>query len=304
MELRHLRTIAAVAEHRSLTKAADQLYLSQSAVSQQIRRLEEELKVEVFRRTSRSVELTAEGRVILAYAQRVLSEVDGMHNELEEITGLLAGELRIGGVYPTGPYDLFGMLADFRAAHPGVAIHMVEDTQDDLLVALRADELDCAFTALDPDALGDEFAATLIWEDEFVVALPVDHRLCERSRVTFEELAEEDLIAYRENSALRRRLERTMADLGLEPRNAFICTEMGAVRGLASKGLGVAVIPRSVAEQPGEPIELRPIGPEPLTWPVALVWRAERRQSPAGKAFLKVALDYAERTERPGLIAA
>lgn len=304
MELRHLRTIVAVAEHHSLTKAADQLYLTQSAVSQQIRRLENELGVEVFRRTSRSVELTSEGRVILAYAQRVLAEVDGMHSELEEITGLLAGELRIGGVYPTGPYDLFGMLADFRAEYPGVAIHMVEDTQDDLLAALGSDELDCAFTALDPDALGNEYAATLIWEDEFVVALPVDHPLCAKPRVTLEEIAKEDLIAYRENSALRRRLERTMADLGLEPRNAFICTEMGAVRGLASKGLGVAVVPRSVAEQPGEPIELRPIGPDRLTWPVALVWRAERRQSPAGKAFLKVALDYAERTEMPGLIAA
>ena len=81
--------------------------------------------------------------------------------------------------------------------------------------------------------------------------------------MTFEQLAAEDLIAYRENSALRRRLERTMADRGLEPRNAFICTEMAAVRALASKGLGVAVMPRSVAEQPGPPIELRPIGPEP-----------------------------------------
>ena len=75
--------------------------------------------------------------------------------------------------------------------------------------------------------------------------------------MTFEQLAAEDLIAYRENSALRRRLERTMAERGLEPRNAFICTEMGAVRGLASKGLGIAVMPRSVAEQPGPPIELR-----------------------------------------------
>jgi DNA-binding transcriptional LysR family regulator len=79
---------------------------------------------------------------------------------------------------------------------------------------------------------------------------------------------------------------------------------MGAVRGLASKGLGVAVIPRSVAEQPGPPIELRPIGPERLTWPIALVWRASRRQTPAGKAFLKVALDYAERTEPAVLRAA
>jgi DNA-binding transcriptional LysR family regulator len=304
MELRHLRTIAAVARHRSFTKAAEELYLAQSAISQQIRRLESELGVEVFRRTSRSVELTAEGRVILGYAQRVLAEVDGLHSELEELTGLLRGQLRIGGVYPTGPYDLFGMLADFRAAHPGVAIHMVEDTQDDVLAALRADEFDCAFTAINPDTLGNEFAATLLWEEEIVVALPVGHPLCARRQVTFEELAAEDLIAYRENSALRRRLERTMAERGLEPRNAFVCTEMGAVRGLASKGLGVAVIPRSVAEQPGPPIELRPIGPERLTWPVALVWRAARRQTPAGKAFLKVALDYAERTEPPVLRAA
>jgi DNA-binding transcriptional LysR family regulator len=304
MELRHLRTIDAVARHRSFTKAAEELYLAQSAISQQIRRLERELGVEVFRRSSRRVELTAEGRVILGYAQRVLAEVDGLHSELEELTGLLRGQLRIGGVYPTGPYDLFGMLADFRAAHPQVAIHMVEDTQDDLLAALRADELDCAFTALDPDALGNEFAATLLWEEEIVVALPVGHALCAQPSVTFVELAAQDMIAYRDNSALRRRLERAMAEGGLEPRNAFICTEMAAVRGLASKGLGVAVLPRSVAEQLGPPIELRSIGPDRLTWPVSLVWRAARRQSAAGKAFLKVALVYAERTAPPRLRAA
>jgi DNA-binding transcriptional LysR family regulator len=304
MELRHLRTIVAVAEHRSLTKAGEELYLSQSAVSQQIRRLEEELGVTVFRRTSRRVEPTAEGLVILGYAQRVLAEVDGMHRELEELSGLLRGELRIGGVYPTANYDLFGVLAEFRAAHPDVAVRMVEATQDDVLAALRSDEMDCAFAAVDPDKIGDEFAATLLIEEEMVVALPVGHRLCAHRRVTLNELADEDLIAYRDNSALRRRLERAMGERGLEPRNAFVCTDMAAVRGLASKGLGVAVIPRSAAEDPGPPIELRPIGPERLTWPIALVWRIGRSQTAAGKAFMKVALDYAERTERPGLRAA
>jgi DNA-binding transcriptional LysR family regulator len=301
MELRHLRTIAAVARHGSFSKAAEELHLAQSAVSQQIRRLEQELGVEVFRRSSRSVELTAEGGVILEYAHRVLREVDGLHSELGELTGLVRGEVRIGGMYPTGPYDLAEMLAEFRLRHPGVAINMVEDTQDDLLARLQADELDCAFTAVEPDTLGDEYAATLIWEEEFVVALPVDHPLVERAQVTFEQLAGEPLIAYRENSALRRRLERTMADRGLAPNNAFICTEMAAVRALVSKGLGVAVIPRSVAEQEGPPVALRPIGPERFTWPVALVWRAARRQPAAAKAFLAVALELAERTERPAL---
>jgi DNA-binding transcriptional LysR family regulator len=304
MELRHLRTIVAVAEHRSLTRAGEELFLTQSAVSQQVSRLEKELGVEVFRRNSRSVEPTDEGRVILGYAKRVLGELEGMQTELEEISGLLRGQLRIGGVYPTGPFDLFGLMADFRAAHPGVAIHMVEATQDDVLSALSDDELDCAFAAIDPDGLGDEFAATLLWEEEFVVVLPAGHELCRQERVTFEELAAEDLIAYRDNSALRRRLERTMAELGLEPRNAFVCTEMGAVRALASKGLGVAVIPRSSAEEPGPPIELRPIGPARLTWPIALVWRVGRRQTPAGKAFIAGALDYASRGESPRLRAA
>jgi len=301
MELRHLRTIVAVARHGSFSKAADELHLAQSAVSQQVRRLEGELAVEVFRRSSRSVALTAEGEVILAYAQRVLREVDGLHAELGELTGLLRGEVRIGGMYPTGPYDLAEMLAEFRARHPGVAINMVEDTQDDLLARLRADELDCAFTAVEPDSLGDEYAATLIWEEEFVVALPPDHRLALGDHVTFEQLAEEDHIAYRENSALRRRLERTMADRGLKPRNAFICTEMAAVRALVSKGLGLSVIPRTAAEQPGPPIVLLPVGPDAFTWPVALVWRAARRQPAAAKAFLAVALELADQTSRPQL---
>ena len=303
MELRHLRTIAAVARHRSLTKAGDELFLTQSAVSQQVRKLEEELGVEVFHRTSRRVELTAAGRVILAHAQRVLAEVDGLHSELEELTGLLSGQLRIGGVYPTGPYDLFAMLADFRAAHPGVAVHMIEDIQDDTIAALRADDLDCAFIAHDPDAFGEEFDASLLWEDELVVALPPGHPLTASDQVSFEQLACEDLVAYRENSAIRRRLEGKMSERGLEPRNAFICTEMAAVRALTSRGLGIAVMLRSVAEEPGPPIELRPLTTH-LTWPVALAWRSGRRQSPAGKAFLKVALEYAQRPSIPALRAA
>src|SRR3954453_22756062 len=301
MELRHLRTIAAVARHGSFSKAADELYLAQSAVSQQVRRFEEELGVEVFRRNSRSVELTAEGEVVLEYAHRVLREVDGLHSELGELTGLVRGEVRIGGMYPTGPYDLAEILAEFRMRHPGVAINMVEDTQEDVLKRLRTDELDCAFTAVEPDTLGDEYAATLIWEEEFVVALPVDHPLAGDGHVTFDQLAGEDLIAYRENSALRRRLERTMADRGPAPRNAFICPERAAVRALVRKVLGVPVIPRSVAEQEGPPIALRPIGPERFTWPVALVWRAARRQPAAAKAFLAVALERAEQAARPQL---
>jgi DNA-binding transcriptional LysR family regulator len=304
MELRHMRTIVAVARHRSFTKAAAELFLAQSAISQQVSRLEAEIGIQIFRRSSRSVELTEEGKVILDHAKRVLAEVDDLQGQMEALTGVMRGTVRIGGIYPFGPYDLYGVLADYRARYPGVAIHMVEDAVDEVLAMLRSDDLDCAFASVDPDAIRPEFSAALLWEEEFVVAAALDHEFADRPHVTFEELVDQDLIAYRDNSALRRRFEATIGRRGLEPRNAFVCTEMSAVRSLASKGLGVAVMPRSIAEQDGPPVVLRPLRPEPITWPVALVWRADRRQPPAAKAFLALALERAEEPARSVELAA
>jgi len=294
MELRHLRTIVAVARHRSFTKAAEELYLAQSAISQQIRRLEEEIGIQIFRRSSRSVELTAEGKIILEHAYRVLAEVDEMQGEMEALSGGIRGTVRISGIWPFGGYDLYSVLADFRTRYPEVAIHMEEDAVDEVMAKLRADELDLAFASVDPDKIGPDFAATLLWEEEFVIVAARDHEFANRPHVTYEDLIGQDLIAFRDNSALRRRFETTIGRRGIEPRNAFVCTEMTAVRSLASKGLGVAVMPRSKAELDGPPIILRPFRPEPITWPIALVWRTDRRPTPAAKAFLAMALERAE----------
>jgi LysR family transcriptional regulator, transcription activator of glutamate synthase operon len=294
MEFRHLRTIDAVARHCSFTKAAEELFLAQSAISQQISRLEAEIGIQIFRRSSRSVELTEEGKVILEHARRVLAEVDDMQGQMEALTGVMRGTVRIGGIYPFGPYDLYGVLADYHERYPGVAIHMVEDTQDAMLTMLRSDELDCAFASVDPDTIGSEFAGTLLWEEEFVVIASPDHEFAARRDVTWDDVIEEDLIAYRENSALRRRFETTIGRRGMEPRNAFVCTEMSAVRALAATGLGIAVLPRSIAELPGPDVVLRPFRPDPVTWPIALVWRTDRRHPPAAKAFLALALERAE----------
>ena len=292
MEFRHLRTIVAVAHHRSFTKAAEELYLAQSAISQQIRRLEEELGIQVFRRSSRSVELTEEGEVILGHAQRVLAEVDDMQSEMEELTGVMRGTVRIGGVWPSGP-TTSSACSPTSGGPSRRAVHMVEDTQEEVLAKLRADELDCAFTAVDPDTIGAEFAGTLLWEEEFVV-VAAPHPFAAQAHVTWEDLvgAGPDRLPRQLGPAPALRDDDLQR--GIEPRNAFVCTEMSAVRALAAKGLGVAVMPRSIAELDGPPVVLRPFRPDPVTWPIALVWRSDRRQPPAAKAFLSLALERAE----------
>jgi DNA-binding transcriptional LysR family regulator len=118
MELRHLRTLDAIARHGSFTRAAEELHLAQSAVSQQVRRLEAELGVDLLRRTSRRVDVTEAGQVVLDYARRVLSEVDGLQAELEDLTGVLRGKVQIGAMWPTGTYDLPGVLGAFHGRHP------------------------------------------------------------------------------------------------------------------------------------------------------------------------------------------
>src|SRR6185437_9469829 len=120
--------------------------------------------------------------------------------------------------------------------------------QDELLDMLRTDDLDCVFTAVDPDRIGNEFAATLLWEDEYVVAMPPGHPLAERDHVTLEELAGEDLIAYRENSALRLRLEAKMGERGRAGRAA---DRLAAARPRGAHLAGRSDLARRPASAPG-----------------------------------------------------
>src|SRR5919197_6074234 len=128
MELRQLRYFAAVARQGSFTRAADELHLAQSALSQQVRRLERELRVELLVRASRRVELTDAGEIALTRATRILSEVEALRSELDELSGLVRGRLVVGGMLPAGGGDLPGPLVRFRRAPPRIEGQLPEGT--------------------------------------------------------------------------------------------------------------------------------------------------------------------------------
>jgi DNA-binding transcriptional LysR family regulator len=118
MELRQLRAVDAVARHRHFTRAADELHIAQSALSHQVRRLEQELGTPLFERTSRRVTPAEAGLAIAARARRVLAEVDGARAEVEELRGVVRGRVWIGALLPAGEVDVPGLLARFSQAHP------------------------------------------------------------------------------------------------------------------------------------------------------------------------------------------
>jgi DNA-binding transcriptional LysR family regulator len=285
MELRQLRYFAAVAGRGNFTRAAEDLHLAQSALSQQVRRLERELGVELLRRTSRRAELTQAGEIVLTRATRVLSEVEALRSEVDELSGLLRGRVVVGGVLPAGGVDLPALLLSFKGLHPDVEVQLREGTASEMVDRLRRDEIDAAIAMVEPDEVPQTLVAQRLGEEPLGLAMSPDDALGGRKRVRFEDLHGRPFVSFRVGSAVRGVVDHALADAGVVPLMAFETNDLSMMRAVVARGLGVAVLPETVAAWGGPGLVWRPLTP-PLRRPVSFIWRRDRHQSPAAAAFI------------------
>ncbi|HWM08649.1 MAG TPA: LysR family transcriptional regulator [Solirubrobacteraceae bacterium] len=292
MELRQLRAFVQVANAGTFTRAADELHLAQSAVSQAVSRLEAELGFELLRRTSRGVELTDAGRHVFERAREVVAGADAIRSDLAALRGLLEGNVALGTMLPPGPVDLPGLLARFHDAHPGIGVRVREGSAPEILALLRRDVLDVAFTGLPADALDDGLAGEQVLSEELLLIAPPGHGLGTGSLT---ELSGVPFIGYRRGSALRDTVDDALRAASASPQIVFESDELVSVRELVARDLGVSIVPRSTVEGEGPEIEAIPIG---LARPLTLAWR-ERRQPPAAAAFLSFVREAAAARRLP-----
>ncbi|HEY4278437.1 MAG TPA: LysR substrate-binding domain-containing protein [Conexibacter sp.] len=287
MELRQLRYLVALADERHFTRAAARLRVAQPALSQQIRKLERELGVPLFDRTTRSVRLTEAGELLVVRARRVLAEIEDAGEELRELAGVVAGRVTIGMSQTPGPFDVVGLLAGFHASFPDVELAMREDLSVSLAGQLRAGELDVAFLTIvdEPDTSGLTVHPLAV--EELLVVLAPGHPLAGRERLAVDELREEEFVSFPRGATIRRAVERRAREAGFEPRTVFETSEVSRTRALVSGGLGVAVLPRSDALAIGPPVAVAALEGPTLTHRVSLCWREGRRHSPATRAFIE-----------------
>ena len=277
MELRQLRAFVHVTHAGTFTRAAEELHVAQSAVSQAVGKLEAELGFELLRRTSRGVELTEAGEAVFERAREVVAGADAIRSDLAALRGLLEGTVALGTMLPPGPIDLPGLLASFHASHPGITVRVREGSAPDILAGVRRDELDVAFTGVEPDALEEGLAGERMLGEELLLITPPGHRdlsLAELSGVPF--------VGYRRGSALRDTVDSALRAALATPEVVFETDELVSVRELVARGLGVSIVPRSTVDGDGPSIQALSIG---IERPLTVVWR-ERRQPPAAAAFL------------------
>src|SRR4051812_41937233 len=191
MELRQLRYLVVLAEERHFTRAAARVHIAQPALSQQIRRLEDELGLPLVDRTTRQVALTDAGALLTDRARRALAEVDAARAELAELAGVRGGHVVVGAMQSLGPFDLSVLLAAFDAAHPGVELTVREGPSDELLAMVRADAVEMAFMSVTEDVDGGPLALAPLVTETLVLLTGPDHRLAGRRRVRMEELRAE-----------------------------------------------------------------------------------------------------------------
>ena len=287
MELRQLEYFTAVARHRHFTRASHEVRVAQPALSQQIRRLEGELGIDLFRRSTRRVELTEAGELLLARASRVLSELEAARQELSELSGLLRGHVSLGSL-PLASLGVPAMLEQFRDDHPGVGIHLHEQAIDVIMAMLGRDELDLAFAMAGPEEVGAGMTARILYEEELVAVMSTTHGLAARKTVRVEELADDPLIGFRRGSALRRAVDDELIRADPAPEYAFETFELETIRSLASHGLGVALLPAGYLDPSGPSVATARLRPR-VRIPISLVWRTNRRHAPAAEAFLEFA---------------
>jgi DNA-binding transcriptional LysR family regulator len=289
MELRQLRYLVALAEERNFTRAAAREHVAQPALSQQIRRLEEELGLALVDRTTRRVAITDAGEALLARARRVLSELESAHAELQRLRGVHTGHLTVGTIHTMGPVDVSLALAIFHQRHPGVELTVREQSSEELAEMLRVDELDLAFLSVTERIESEGLGLHQLISEELVVILPPSHTLAKRRRVRMAELADEHFIAYREGARLRELLEAAGRHAGFEPSVKLESNESQRIRRLVARGLGLAILPRSDAEEPGAEVAVARLVDPALTRDITLAWREGRRHPPAAAEFLELA---------------
>jgi DNA-binding transcriptional LysR family regulator len=278
MELRQLEYFVAVAEERSFTRAAQRVH-----VSAQLRQLERELGAELIDRSTRTARLTAAGSAALAPARAALAAAAELRRGVDEVSGLVRGRVAVGMVTGCTLTPLFDAVAEFGHDHPGVELALCEDDSERLAERLRASELDVAVLGAAAQPVAGVQTA-IIRAELLMAAAPPTHPLAGHDEpVRLADLVGYPLVCMPAGTGIRAVLDRACTTLGVAPNVAFEASAPAAVRDLAARGLGVAVLSESMLRDDGRLIAL-PIADVREPAFLLLAWR--EAPSPAAHALV------------------
>ncbi|MCX2919226.1 DNA-binding transcriptional regulator OxyR [Stenotrophomonas rhizophila] len=248
MNLRDLKYLVALADHRHFGKAAAACFVSQPTLSTQIRKLEDELGLPLVERAPRKVMLTPAGVEAAARARTIVAEVEQMKEAARRSRDPEAGTVRLG-IFPTlGPYLLPHVIPNIRERFPQLELLLVEEKSDELLTRLREGKLDAALLALPLD--DDQLHAEFLFEEPFLLAVSQQHPLARRQHLDVQELSSQKLLLLEDGHCLRDQALAVCRLFGANEKSEFRATSLETLRQMVAADVGITLLPTLSVKPP------------------------------------------------------
>jgi DNA-binding transcriptional LysR family regulator len=298
MTLRQLRIFETVANHMSFSRAAQELHLSQPAVSMQIKQLEESVCLPLFEKLGKKIFLTEAGQELLRYARGIRQQVEEAELTMEELKGLQRGTLHLT-MASTANYFAPQLIAAFLRQHPGIKIKLDVTNRTGLLKALDENRTDMAIMGRPPqdyDVIGTPFM-----DNPLVIIAPPAHPLAKRKRIALSELAEEPFIVREQDSGTRIAADRFFAEHGIQMIAGMEMSRSEAIKQavMAELGLGIVSLHTIEMELALKRLVVLKVEDFPILRHWHIVYRNGKRFAAVPKAFKAFVKAHAQELTQP-----
>lgn len=289
LTLRQFRVFDAVARHLSFSRAAEELHLSQPAVSMQVRGIETILGMRLTEQLGKKIFLTEAGREVLHASQAITARLDDLQANLAQLRSIDSGQLNLAAT-STVNVIATDILARFRGRHPGVSVHLDVSNRAAVLDQLVGNRIDLAIMGQVPDGLGLD--AIRFMDNPLVVIAPPDHPLVGQKNISMASLATESFLVREAGSGTRGAMERFFAARGLEIRSSMEMSSNEAIKQAVQAGLGLGILSLQTLEMELALKRLAVLEVEgfPIMRHWYIVHRADKRLSPVAQAYKEFVL--------------
>lgn len=296
MTLSELRFIVAVARERNFRRAAEKSFVSQPALSLAVKKLEEELGILLFERSPGEITVTPIGEQIVEQAIRTLEEAARIKEIARQGNNQLLGALKLGIIYSAGPYLLPQIIPTLRVSAPDMPLDVEENLTAILETQLRSGMLDAAIIALPFDVPGIKVQA--LYDESFVVAVPVGHAWAQRTTIPAHELADEKVLLLNSGHCFSNQVLQACPTLSHKG-EVLQGNSLETIRNMVASNLGITVLPFSASEQRylNPLIKIVPFESPVPTRRMAIAWRKSFGREKAVDCLI----DAIRRTESDGI---
>lgn len=289
MDLGQLRYFSKIVEHRSFTRAAQDCSVSQPALSQQIAKLEKELRQPLFERQGRSIRLTPAGQLLQTHAEKILQLVDDAKRQITDDG--LTGRICLSAIPTIAPYLIPNILSSVGEQFPQASFVVSEDTTETLLKCCSNGDVDVGIVAL--PAAAKYLTMEPLFEEELLLALPRNHRLLEKQRITTKDIANEPFVLLGDAHCLVDSIESFCNSKNFQPVTVSRIEQLTTVQHLVALGHGLSFVPKiATGSDLRGKVVYRSLSGDKPTRKIAMCWNPYRYQSQLLSHFIKALMEF------------